>query len=222
MSEEGLQRPELPRSQQHRHVVSDSLKNFERYNPECDHWESRAPVPDSRFNSHLAAVSGRLYLVGGTCGSSGNPIGVTSILSYNPLSNAWSRLDTPLEPRSEGGCAVLNNRIFVVGGYDWTERTKLRSAEMYDVEQGVARRVASIPLQLIGLACCTATICDFSPSPRMSKIEFPSEVRINTLNAASPAARKPQGSVVISAPPKQKSKFLSLGFPFSKLCSRKK
>lgn len=40
---------------------------------------------------------------------------------YDPKADQWNILQTPiLEGRSGPGCAVLDDSIFLVGGYSWS------------------------------------------------------------------------------------------------------
>jgi hypothetical protein len=81
--------------------------------PATGGWATKAPMPTARDT--LAAVTfydGKIYVIGGSSNS-----GPTSIVeAYDPATDSWSSR-TPLPgAKSSAGAAVINGRIYVVGG----------------------------------------------------------------------------------------------------------
>ena len=82
-------------------------------------WTTGAPVPaDTGFNlrqyAGVAVLNGKIYLVGGDTGGSGDR---DTLLRYDPVLNGWTTLaPMPLGPRFGLGAAVLNGKIYAVGG----------------------------------------------------------------------------------------------------------
>ena len=138
-------------------------QKFERYNVITDCWESRTPLSQSRFFAQLATVNKYLYLLGGaTVDSCGCTYGVAIIEFYCPMSDTWTTLESTLTPRAEGGCAVLDNKIYIVGGFNWDVKERLKTAEVYDVDMDTVQTIGDITVPLTGIACCATTICDLS------------------------------------------------------------
>ena len=152
------------------YLISGDPTKFERYNALNDSWETRQSLLESRFFAQLAAVNKSLYLLGGaTVGESGVTSGVTSIQSYCPTSDTWTTLDCKLEARAEAGCAVLGNKIYLVGGFSWSMKERLKSAHVYDVETDTVEVIGEIAVPLTGIGCCATTICDLSLKKRMQE-----------------------------------------------------
>jgi hypothetical protein len=80
-----------------------------------DAWEARSPNLVSRFRGALAAVSDRLWLLGGAAGSDTDTIEI-----YQPGKDVWSSSSDLRLPVSRSGsaAAVLDGRIYVAGGFD--------------------------------------------------------------------------------------------------------
>src|SRR5919198_3048593 len=73
-------------------------------------WVARAPIPTPRSEVGVAALGGRVYVVGGFGGTSVNE-------EYDPATDRW-RARAPL-PRGvhHPGVAAIAGRLYVVGGY---------------------------------------------------------------------------------------------------------
>ena len=99
-----------------RNPNSDYSAHFERYDPEADAWTWLSPLPEARHHITLSAVRGLLYGVGGFSG--GFPLwqAQPTVFVYDPASNAWSRgADLPTG-RAEGIAAVVNDKLYLIGG----------------------------------------------------------------------------------------------------------
>ncbi|XP_078657508.1 kelch-like protein 9 [Branchiostoma floridae x Branchiostoma belcheri] len=132
---------------------------LERYNPLTNHWEQKRPLLTNRFSASLQPVGGRLYLVGGVTVVKGHTVvGVDVVDSYNPNLDQWTRLTPMSVPRSEAGCATLDGKIYVVGGYDWSGNKIVDLVECYDVEKDEWSAVASYPNRGTGIACCSTVL----------------------------------------------------------------
>jgi len=97
----------------------------EQYLPDRDAWESCAPLQVGRGGLGLASIAGRLYAVGG---------GWSGYLAfgerYDPASNAWSPIETPLAGEWRN-LAMTSYRtdIYAVGG--WSGQSYLAVTEKY-------------------------------------------------------------------------------------------
>lgn len=108
------------------------------YDPATNSWNilSSALVPRAELVG--VAVDGRLYAIGGRSTSSvcPNPARVCDVVEiYNPARDTWT-MGTPMPtPRAGLGAAVVNGRIYVVGGRTLNEPlngTPLNVLEIYD------------------------------------------------------------------------------------------
>ena len=94
----------------------NSIDAVEAYAPRTDTWERRASLPMPLNHLAAVAVKGRIYILGGYVNFSPNPIISDQTLEYDPQADSWSRkADMPFG-RGAHGAALLDGRIYVVGG----------------------------------------------------------------------------------------------------------
>jgi N-acetylneuraminic acid mutarotase len=90
--------------------------HFESYDPVKDAWTVLRPLPEARHHITLSAVTGLLYGVGGFTGGFPNWRAQPTMFIYNPTSNTWSKgTDLPVA-RAEGISAVVDDKIYLIGG----------------------------------------------------------------------------------------------------------
>ena len=137
----------------------------ERYNPNVNQWEVKRSLTTPRFFSMLASVGSRLYLIGGaTIDDTGNVICVPCVDIYVPLTDTWCTSSPMLQPRAEAGFAVINKKIYVVGGYSWDKSLRLSSVEYFDTEKNSWKMAKDIDQPYTGVACGALTIYNFTES----------------------------------------------------------
>jgi N-acetylneuraminic acid mutarotase len=61
----------------------------------------------------MGAIGGKLYVAGGTDGGA-----LTTLEVYDPTTNTWSAAAPMPAPRYQGGAGVIDNKLYVVGGWD--------------------------------------------------------------------------------------------------------
>jgi N-acetylneuraminic acid mutarotase len=98
-----------------------------RYNPTNNTWTTLRQAPVTHFRPVVAAVGGKLYVVGGNNGS-GAAIGRVDM--YDPVTNTWSTLASMPTPRMNAGAAFLGGKLYVVGGKSGP--AYLNTVEVYD------------------------------------------------------------------------------------------
>src|SRR5215207_10710399 len=76
-------------------------------------WTAKKPLPAPRNEVALAAVGGKVYVVGG--GVAGQA--VPQIDEYDPASDSWRALDPMPKGLDHLGLAVIGNTITTVGGF---------------------------------------------------------------------------------------------------------
>jgi DNA-binding CsgD family transcriptional regulator/N-acetylneuraminic acid mutarotase len=91
-------------------------KNCDAYDPATDTWTPRAPMALRRGGLVLVAVREQLYAVGG---------GMVGYLAFNerydPRTNTWSRIESPVLEQWQGlGAAFVNPFVYAIGG--WNQR----------------------------------------------------------------------------------------------------
>ncbi|MFQ5543848.1 MAG: Kelch repeat-containing protein [Nitrospiria bacterium] len=94
-------------------------------------WEKVAPSLQSRTEVAVAALDGKIYLMGGfTFLSVTRRVGV-----YDPLSDRWNEISKLPVPLHHAGAGVVNGMIYVVGGFEGFSWTPSNKVFAYDVKK---------------------------------------------------------------------------------------
>jgi N-acetylneuraminic acid mutarotase len=146
-------------------VGGDSRRNLvteiERYDTECDIWDTVSMLPRPVAGGRILARNGKLYLVGGDIGS--QPLSFTdSIRVFDPLSNGWSVLEDKLE-MGRSACAVAwcgegSSEIAVIGGYAAENDAffELKTSEIIQTDTSKSKSSRIIPPLSEARAGCRA------------------------------------------------------------------
>ncbi|MBU5334082.1 S8 family serine peptidase [Anaerocolumna aminovalerica] len=87
---------------------------MEAYDPLKDSWETKSSMTTARGFFGFVPNKGKLYALGGR----NNATSLKSIEEYDPKTNSWSVSTCVLSmPRFGGSTVVLNNKIYIIGGY---------------------------------------------------------------------------------------------------------
>lgn len=114
-------------------------------------WTALAPMPTPRQEVAVAALGGRIFVLGGF-GPTAEPMATVEV--YDPSTNTWEpRAPLPV-PTHHAAAAVVGNRLFVVGGFtggrvSWTP---LADVYEYDAARNSWMPRAALPLARGGLA----------------------------------------------------------------------
>src|SRR5688572_12030152 len=84
------------------------------YDPAADRWTTAGEIPEGLNHASLAAVGGRLYIVGGFRGSSRSATGAVRI--YDPAQRTWRDGASMPTPRGALAVAVLEEKVHAIGG----------------------------------------------------------------------------------------------------------
>ncbi len=90
--------------------------HFESYDPVNNAWTVLRPLPEARHHITLSAVKSLLYGVGGFTGGFPDWRAQPTMFIYDPASNTWTRGTDLQEARAEGVSAVVNDKIYLIGG----------------------------------------------------------------------------------------------------------
>ena len=104
------------------------------------YWQEMSPYPGEAMwlNDGVVEVEGEIYLVAGY-GTSRKD----TLLKFNPQTDKWVSL-APLDfARDRVASAVLNGRIYLIGGYDGT--SKLKDVDVYDPATNSWNSAADLP-----------------------------------------------------------------------------
>lgn len=95
----------------------ENTGRVEAYDPRMNSWTETAPLPLPMNHPNVAAVRGKLYVVGGMVGA-GPWTAVPNVFEYDPHQDAWQEL-APMPAGTERGSAavgVRGTKIYLAGG----------------------------------------------------------------------------------------------------------
>lgn len=108
-------------------------------------WIARAPLPIARADVGVAAVNGRIYILGG---HAGGRVDQPFNQEYDPASDTWR--DRAPMPRglNHVAAAGLGGKVYAFGGFIEQNRHAVADAFEYDPAQDRWRPLAPLPHQL--------------------------------------------------------------------------
>ncbi|XP_011829833.1 PREDICTED: kelch-like protein 14 [Mandrillus leucophaeus] len=130
------------------------------YDPVMDVWARKQDMNTKRAIHTLAVMNDRLYAIGGNHLKGFSHLDVMLVECYDPKGDQWNILQTPiLEGRSGPGCAVLDDSIYLVGGYSWSMGAYKSSTICYCPEKGTWTELeGDVAEPLAGPACVTVIL----------------------------------------------------------------
>ncbi|XP_008581764.1 PREDICTED: kelch-like protein 14, partial [Galeopterus variegatus] len=130
------------------------------YDPVMDVWARKQDMNTKRAIHTLAVMNDRLYAIGGNHLKGFSHLDVMLVECYDPKGDQWNILQTPiLEGRSGPGCAVLEDSIYLVGGYSWSMGAYKSSTICYCPEKGTWTELeGDVAEPLAGPACATVIL----------------------------------------------------------------
>lgn len=120
------------------------------YDPASNTWSSRSPMPTTRNHAFSGAVNGKIYVIGGRLGAGNIPAttNIDTVEEYDPATNLWGTVRERMPtPRSGGGYATCNGRIYAGGG-EWITRelyAAFKALEAYDPATNTWEVLPSLP-----------------------------------------------------------------------------
>ncbi len=97
----------------------------EAYSPSSDGWRSVASLPIALSNATVVSSGERIFLFGGE--SNGEVSDAAFV--YDPLEDSWRPLPAMQTSRSRSAGALLDNDIYILGGFDG--QAELRTCERF-------------------------------------------------------------------------------------------
>lgn len=125
-----------------RDAADEPLATGAVYAPAMETWQAIADMPEARSGHVLAALHGKLYALGGDAA-------VVDV--FDPATNSWTRKPAPEATARKGaGAAVLDGRIFLVGGR--ADGAASAEVDAYDPVLDLWTREADLASPRAGLA----------------------------------------------------------------------
>lgn len=111
-----------------------------QYDPATDAWTGIAPVPTPRGGFAVAAVDGKVYVMGGMLSRPTHRWGWRDgdmVEEYNPKTNQWVRKANLLAPGHAFTAVTVGSRIYLLGGH---------KLEVYDPAADSWTKAAPVPI----------------------------------------------------------------------------
>ncbi|PZD73223.1 N-acetylneuraminate epimerase [Acaryochloris thomasi RCC1774] len=140
------------------------------YDFNIEEWTESTPLPQPRGEHTAAVIDGKIYVVGGRL--KGTPdstnfndhFDTASLLVFDPITEVWSPAPDAPTARNSHAAAVIDEKMYVVGGREFTEQengeyanVNVASLEAYDPEAENWETLAPLPQAAGGI---TATAVD--------------------------------------------------------------
>ncbi|XP_070569479.1 kelch-like protein 13 [Ptychodera flava] len=126
------------------------------YSPATNTWETKSSMHTRRGWHGMCTVINMLYVMGGNhLNNNGDRVDVMTVEGYNPLTDQWAVLCSLMTPHSETILSVVNNKIYIAGGYSWNAQGKTDRIERYDPQTNKWEIVGQLQQKMNGLACCS-------------------------------------------------------------------
>jgi len=120
------------------------LSSAEVYDPGTDTWTVLSSMSTARHYFRTEVIDGKIYAIGGRDTSSGSGISLSSAEVYDPGTDVWTALPSMLGARWGMGTAVVDEKIYVMGGYDSINTVSL--VEVYDPDSNTWTAATSMPI----------------------------------------------------------------------------
>lgn len=112
---------------------SGITNKVEVYDTGSDSWTRAAEMPDEKWNHMVAVVDGKIYVIGGITGTGSQRKSTGSVDVYDPAGDSWESGSGMLLSRQGAAIAVLQDRIYVIGGRIGTSATAGKATNRVDV-----------------------------------------------------------------------------------------
>lgn len=124
------------------------------FDPAANHWTACAEGPVERAWHGMASVNGRVYVIGGSNDEHGYRRDVMKVGCFDPLSNSWSLMSPLPAGHGEPGIAVLDNRIYVLGGRSHDRGNRMKYVHVYNADTDEWENDTEFKERVSGLAAC--------------------------------------------------------------------
>ena len=98
------------------------------YTPLINGWASKRPLPTPRWNHMSAATGGQVYVFGGIAGTGAARRVLGDVWAYQPEGDQWEDLGAMPGPVQAAAVAVVNGKVYLIGGRTETQPTATASA----------------------------------------------------------------------------------------------
>ena len=119
------------------------LREVEFFDPHTNRWTQCASMQKRRDNVAVASCNGMVYAIGGhdLLRGNKNPVRHDDGERYDPRTNQWTIIPSFSRPKEGLGIAVVEHRLYVVGGFDGKATDEM---ECFDTETDRWKKVTTV------------------------------------------------------------------------------
>ncbi|XP_041048141.1 kelch-like protein 36 [Carcharodon carcharias] len=153
----------------HDYQIGPYRKNLLCYDYRTDVWEEKRPMLTARGWHCMCTLQDHIYAIGGSDDhiESMERFDILSVECYSPQYNQWTRISPLLQANSESGVAVLNGKIYILGGYSWENTVFSKSVQIYNRVENKWHRGPDLPKLIAGVSACSCVLKPRSPEKKL-------------------------------------------------------
>ncbi|KAM3868261.1 kelch-like protein 22 [Diretmus argenteus] len=137
---------------------STYLRETYCFDPAASQWTACAEAPVERAWHGAASANGRVYVIGGSNDERVYRRDVLKVACFHPAANSWSLVSPLPAGHGEPGVAVLDNRIYVLGGRSHDEGKRMKYVHVYNIEADEWESGTVFEGRISGLAACVVPL----------------------------------------------------------------
>ncbi|XP_075071700.1 kelch-like protein 22 [Mixophyes fleayi] len=134
------------------------LKETCCYDPEKDQWTHVAFGPVRRAWHGMVALLGKLYVIGGSNDDEGFRQDILEVACYSPKTDQWSLMSPVPAGHGEPGIAVLDDKMYVLGGRSHNQGDRMDYVHIYNAEKDLWEEGPQLEDDISGMAACVLTL----------------------------------------------------------------
>ncbi|KAM4616600.1 kelch-like protein 22 [Polymixia lowei] len=128
------------------------------FDPAANQWTACAEGPVERAWHGMASVNGRVYVIGGSNDERGYRRDVLKVACFSPAANSWSLMSPLPAGHGEPGVAVLDSRIYILGGRSHDKGNRMKYVHVYNTDTDVWEMGTAFEDRISGLAACVVPV----------------------------------------------------------------
>jgi N-acetylneuraminic acid mutarotase len=121
------------------------------------HWESAGNMPYEAWNLSAEIYDGKIYVLGGISGTGNERRALSDAYIFDPVDQSWEQGPSLPAPRHDAASAVLNGRIYLIGGKEQTGSSApaVDLVSFLDLETMQWGELAPLPSPRVGMKGAT-------------------------------------------------------------------
>ncbi|XP_077049665.1 kelch-like protein 36 [Siphateles boraxobius] len=145
----------------HDYQIGPYRRDMLSYDPKtADTWTERQAMILARGWHSMASLEDRIYVIGGSDDheDSMERFDVLGVEAFDPQTDQWTKIAPLRYPNSEAGVAVLDGKIYVLGGYTWEAMDFSQGTQVFCPDKGQWVLGPNLPKHIAGASACVCLV----------------------------------------------------------------